>query len=374
MTRARAIVGLAVICPLLAAAAGCEFQVPAATYIHQTKLISVEAEVVELGPLNPGRVGLPNPAPIAEPMPHDRFSFEAVVVDPDGRQLPASEIESIWFQCGVHPCRVTNSATGSPVASYQRRCDEIEPDPSVEQGPLSMDDQCRIGEGDARFEFVLPELGPTMADHRMANYYGVIGWNGRRAEDCWSARLALDELLDDCAFITRTVKIGPSWWMLAYASEVLNFQTQIPFWQIPIAVYGQAANRTPSARVEVWIDRALAGTHPDADSFTVEPGSRIHLEPIYDEFEQFGQTYFRAQFDPEYQKFWFQPTVELLLEIPYTTNAIHSTSPSDVTTLLPPLDFVVDENAGAGRSTIFLILQDDRFGERVVRLDFEVKP
>ncbi|KIG15979.1 hypothetical protein DB30_05033 [Enhygromyxa salina] len=369
MTSARVAAALAIFCVAL----GCEFQIPAATYIHQTALISVQAEVVELGPLNPARVGLPSDAPIAEPMPHDRFSFEAVVVDPDGNQLPASEIESIWFQCGVFGCEINGNLDGAPLPQYQRRCDEIEPDESIEQGPLSMDDRCRIGEGDGRFEFVVPELGPMMADNRVANYYGVIAWNGRSAEDCWDARVALDGLFDNCGFIIRSVKVGPSWWMLAYASEVLGIETQIPVWQIPFAVYGQAANRTPSPTVEVRIDGAIAGSYPDVASFSVAPGSTIALEVSYDEYEQFGQTYFRANLDAENQKFWFEPAVELLVAVPHTTNAIHSTADIDAD-LLVPLDFVVDELAKPGRSTIFLVHNDDRYGEGVVRLDFEVQP
>src|SRR5690606_4960597 len=82
----------------------CNFEVPSSSYLTDTKLISVIVEVVELGPLNPGRVGVPSEAPIAEPMPHDRVAFDAVVVDADGKRLPADELETIWFQCGVVEC------------------------------------------------------------------------------------------------------------------------------------------------------------------------------------------------------------------------------------------------------------------------------
>lgn len=366
--------GLVLAATTLIIASGCPFQIPAPTYIHQTRLISVKAEVVELGPLNPGRVGLPSDAPIAEPMPHDRFSFEAVVVDPNGDQLPASELESIWFQCDAYYGCYQLTSMPTPTSNFDQRCDALEPNELGEPITLSMDTPCRIGEGDGRFEFVLPELGPYLAEVRVATYYGVIAWKGRSAEDCWATRRTRDALLDNCAFIKRRVKVGPSWWMLAYADEVLGIKTTIQIWEIPFAVYGQAANRTPSPQVAVWIDDTLAGTYPDVASFSASPGALIELAPTYDEYEQFGQTYFVGHPAVGSDKHWFEPAVEFLSEIPHTTNAIHSTADIDSLDLLVPLEFVVDEYAEPGRSTIFLVHSDDRYGEGVVRLDFEVEP
>jgi hypothetical protein len=348
---------------------GCEFQISAASYIDQTRLIAVHGEVVELGPLNPGRVGLPSDTPIAEPMPHDRFSFEAVVVDPDGERRPASALESIWFQCGAYNCDVAGFGA-PPNPEYDRRCDEIE---LTEFGELTMDDRCRIGEGDGHFEFDIPELGPLLAQVRVTNYYGVIAWNGRSAEDCWATRRALDGLLDNCGFVIRSVKVGPSWWMLVYADQVLGIQTKIPIWQIPIAVYGQAANRTPQPSVEVWIDGKLDGTYPAKTQFGARPGALIGLTLVYDEFEQFSQTYFTAKSDADQEKYWFEPAAEFLTAVAHTTNTIHSTADVDVTQSFTQFEFIVDEYAGPGRSTIFLVNSDDRYAQGLIRLDFDIE-
>jgi hypothetical protein len=105
----------------------------------------------------------------------------------------------------------------------------------------------------------------------------------------------------------------------------------------------------------------------------VSPGALIKLEPSYDETTQFGQTYFVAKLDQEAQKYWFEPAVEFVLEVPFSTNAIHTTADLDATGLIVPPEFVVDEFAEPGRSTIFLVFNDDRFGEGVVRLDFTVE-
>ncbi|PRP92144.1 hypothetical protein ENSA5_50910 [Enhygromyxa salina] len=338
---------------------GCEFTIPAATYIHQTKLISVQGSVVELGPLNPGRVGVPSEAPIAEPMPHDRFAFEATVIDPDRGQVPASELESVWFQCDPFNCGV--SGVDRIGAVYDVRCEDIE--------DLTMDDPCRLGEGDGRFEFELPELGPLLAGTRVAVYYGVIAWGGRSAEDCWTARRDRDELLERCGFIVRNVKVGPSWWLLAYGDSI-GIESPIPIWEIPAAVYVQAANRTPRPVIDVFIDGKVVGVYPEQHEFEAAPGSTITLVPGYDPLEQFSQTFFVARQDSETSRFWFQPGQELIVEFPYTTGAVHAVGGFQFGGT--PQDFVVDEFADPGTSQIFLVYSDDRYGEGVARLNFEV--
>ena len=74
---------------LSAGAAGlaCNLDVPPASYIHTTTLISLDLEVVTLGPLFPERDAALSLGPFVEPLPGDRLRVSPVVVDPDGRRL-----------------------------------------------------------------------------------------------------------------------------------------------------------------------------------------------------------------------------------------------------------------------------------------------
>jgi hypothetical protein len=349
--------------------AACNFDVPSSTYLVETKLLAVLIDVPTLGDLNPDRVGVPSEVPIAEAMPHDMLAFEAYVVDRSGERIPTEELESLWFQCGPFQCDAV--VIEGPHALFDRDCAELE-DAGL---PWDMDTVCRIGGGDGRFEFLVPELGQLMAEQRVAQYYGVIAWEGRTAEDCWAARRSGTESLDKCGFIQRSVKIGPSWWMLVYA-ETIGLQSPIPLTAIPAGVYLQPANRVPVATFTVTINGELRGSWPEQTQFEVAPGDRISIDGQYDEVSQFLQTYFTASSsDPTGQEFLFQPATELLAEIPFSSNAIVWLE-YEPTELMPfPLtwDFVVDELADTGTSRILLVYFDDRFGEGVAAFEFEVQ-
>ena len=340
---------------LLLLAAGCQLRVPSPTYISETKLIAVKAEVTELGPLNPDRVGVPSVSPIAEAMPGDRLALEAVVVDPDGAVLEPDEVESIWFQLGM----LEGLTFEAPELDVP--CDELD--------PHTLDDVCRIGSGNGRFESVVPNLGALSVDTRIVSFYGVIAWNGRSAEDCWAERRSREAVLDDCGFMQRQVKVGPSWWLLAYA-ESLGLTSMIPVHQIPIAVYAQQANRVPNPRIEVWVEGELLGSYPDTAEFTARLGDSIHLEIIYDPLEQLMQAYFYALFDEESQSYWFQAAQEFMSDTIYTTGSIHVVGDDQFGMRR---DFVVDEYAEPGSAQMFIRYNDDRYGEGVARLDFEVE-
>jgi hypothetical protein len=327
-------------------------------------------EVVELGPLNPDRVGIPSEVPIAEAMPHDRLSFEAFVVDRSGVRIPAAELDSLWFQCGTFDCGEATIEASS--ALFDRDCDEFEDDGLL----WTMDAVCRLGRGDGEFEFVLPELSQLMIEQRVAQYYGVIAWEGRSAESCWSARRSASESLDKCGFIQRTVRIGPSWWMLAYA-ETIGLQSPIPIPEIPVGVFLQAANRVPAPSFAVTIDGELRGTWPEQTQFEAEPGARISIDSEYDEFTQFLQTYFTVSYvDPAGEDFLFQPATELLAEIPYSSNAIVWIEYEPTIERPLPLrwEFVVDEYEDPGPARILLVYYDNRYGEGVATFEFEVRP
>jgi hypothetical protein len=349
----------------------CNFEVPSSSYLVETKLLSVLIEVVELGPLNPERVGVASDVPIAEPMPHDRLKFEAFVVDRNGERIPTAELESLWFQCGPFECGEVVIDVNTEL--FDRDCDDLEDDGL----PWNMDAVCRLGQGNGEFEFQVPELGQLMTEQRVAQYYGVIAWAGRTAESCWSARRAAEQELDNCGFIQRSVKIGPSWWMLVYA-ETIGLQSPIPLEKIPAGVYIQAANRVPIVSFPVLIDGELRGTWPEQTKFEVEPGAKIRIDSEYDEISQFLQTYFVARYaDANFtDDVYFEAAAEIPGEVPYTSNAIVWIE-FDLANAESPVplhwDFAVDDYAEPGTSRILFVYFDDRYGEGVATLEFEVQ-
>lgn len=346
----------------------CNFDVPTSSYLVETKLLAVLIEVVELSELNPDRVGIPSEVPIAEAMPHDTLEFEAYVVDRNGVRIPSAEIDSLWFQCGIFDCGESTITTDSTL--FDRDCADLE-----QAGlPWDMDMVCRIGSGDGEFAFQLPELGQLMSEQRVAQYYGVIAWEGRTAESCWEARRTATGPLDRCGFMTRSVKIGPSWWMLVYAEEI-GLQSAIPIPEIPVGVYLQAANRVPVPSLAVTIDGQLRGTWPEQTEFEAKPGARISIDSQYDETSQFLQTYFTATSDASGQDFLFQPTLELLGEIPYSSNAIVwlGYEATEENPFPRTWEFVVDEYTDPGISRILLLYFDNRYGEGVASMTFEVQ-
>jgi hypothetical protein len=350
----------ALIGPVLALlVCGCEFTIPSPTYIGETKLIAVKGEVTELGLLNPDRVGVPFASPIAEAMPGDRYAFEAVVVHPDGHVLGPGEVESLWFQCGVFDC----GAMGVPLdlPEFDVRCDELD--------PRTLDVPCQLGEGDARVEFEVSGLAELIVAERVAVFYGVIAWEGRSAQDCWAARRAASGEFNGCGFIQRQVKIGPSWWMLAYA-EGIGIPSPIPISQIPAPVYLQPANRTPSPKIDVTVDGERRGSFPETTQFSARLGDSIHLDVAYDELEQATQVYFFARFNEETESYWFQAGLEYELDTMFTAGSIHVVGDE---MFVAQREFVVDEYADPGSAQIFVVYTDDRYGEGVARLDFEVE-
>lgn len=345
---------------------GCNFDVPSSTYLVETKLLAVPIEVVELGPLHPDRVSIPSEAAIAEALPGDRLAFDAHVVDRQGRRISAAKLDSLWFQCGSFDCG--EEMIGVSTELFDRSCSDL-----ADVGlPWNMDAVCRLGAGDGHFDFVVPELAQLITEQRIANYYGVIAWEGRSAESCWSARRARDEFLDNCGFVRRSVKIGPSWWLLYYA-ESIGLQSPVPLHEIPAAVLLQQANRVPLVRFLVTIDGQLRGVWPDQQKFEVEPGARISIDSEYDELSQFLQTYFSFQ-QPLANDYLFTANTELVAELPYSSNAIVWIDTLSGTSMIPlTWEFAVDEYAEAGTSRILFVYFDDRYSEGVATLAFEVK-
>ena len=323
--------------------AACNFEVPSSSYLIETKLITVLVEVVEFGPLNPDRVAVPLATAVVEPMPHDRVAFEGFVVEASGERVPTSELDSLWFQCGAFECGEALVDVSS--ALFERDCEDLEDDGLI----WTMDAICRLGGGDGRFEFVVPELGQLLVEQRVTYYYGVFGWNGRSAASCWATRVSADASLDDCGFIQRTVRIGPSWWMLAYA-ETIGLQSPIPLEKIPGGVYFQQSNREPDPQVLVDIDGEYVGTWPQTQRFAVEAGDRVEIRAVYDETAQFLQTYFTVNL----ATYLFTANVEVVRDRPFTSNAMVWIEPDDpVTGTVTPDGRVtfVRERAGSWTQT-----------------------
>jgi hypothetical protein len=208
----------AVVMPVL----GCGDELPPPSYIEATEIFTIR-HGVEIGPLNPERVGpliAGAAGPIAEVLPGDRVRLEAVVVDIDGVRLAEHELETLWLQCGARPCVFLPWGIDLNSPGYDTRCDDLE--------LYTTDDNCLLGTRAGAFEFTVPELGSGLSFGSFAydpfapriNMMAVVAWDGRRATDCWDARRGDLSNLDRCGFIYHHVAIGPSWWAFAYAAQL----------------------------------------------------------------------------------------------------------------------------------------------------------
>src|SRR5690606_21754876 len=138
-------------CVTLVWLCGCGFDIPPPSYVSATEIAAVRQQVVELSAHDPYRYGplftYDDEMPIAEVLPGDVVRLEAVVIDVDGNELPAQDVETLWLQCGVGPCTAYGSFAAS-VFDY----------PCSEYTGLTTDDYCRLGTGSAAFEFRVPRL------------------------------------------------------------------------------------------------------------------------------------------------------------------------------------------------------------------------
>lgn len=351
------------------AAAGCNFEVPLANYIDEPRLVSVSVNVAELGPLIPQRLLIPSAAPMAELMPFDRAVARAVVVDANGVVVPDQEVETIWFNCGFESCVFDPELP---------RCEDI---PGV-----TADFPCTFGAGDGSVEFVVPTLGPSTVNTRVITLFGVIAFDGARAQDCLAARLELSERIEGCAYILRSVKLGPSWSLLVWADSI-GLSSLIPISQLPLPILAQAPNRVPIVS-EVRIGDGITQRSYSPDELPrvpVRAGDPLTIELVYDPNEQFLQTFFVGRALPESESFLFRPQTETIFERVFTTGDITSQQDQGVFVLdggeIPPglfgldgtFDFAVDEAAQVGAvSRVLFAYTDTRWGEGLLTLEFEV--
>ena len=353
-------------------AAGCVFQIPSATYIASTRLISVMTSVTEFGPLYSSRPE--HGEPVAEFLPGDVVAFDAVIVGADGLPLPAESISSMWMQCG-------NSVSCEPLGSTEdiaaTSCAELET-----LGQFNSRSRCLLGTGDGRFEFVAPEFEEEVFDRVIMErtFYGVFAWDGGSAEECWQLRRTLDQEIENCAFIEHRAWYGPEWLGQLHAYEE-GLEPSVPIEQIPAAVFAQPANRPPALQ-QIAVEHGgevtvidLQETPPPLPAVAIEPGSEIHVTITYDELLQLQQPIFldkevpSSSSDPEAESSYvFVGFVESAYVNLFTTNELHVTTEPFITNM--GFDLFIEEQAQAGSSWMIFVLRDLRGGESVVWLEF----
>lgn len=341
----------------------CGFDVPPANYIHGTELIMVR-HAVELGPLFPERIGPTfvgmEEAPIAEVLPGDRLRLEAVVVDVEGRAIPATELETLWLQCGFSCER--------PWLTFADPTFDV---PCAEEEPRTTDDYCLLGTGDGRFELEVPELGPhwgidlyNIGPHM--SLYGVVAWDGRPVEECWASRRGDRADLDGCGFIYQHVRIGPNWLAMTHAVS-LGYKVPVDLAMIPEWVLWQPANRVPlPPELLVWAGgRQFAGgsLHPP---IPIEPGASIDVMLTFDPLSQSLQRTLQ-RLAPEAWK--------LVDERLYTRTATSGAIRQREGYVFghESLAYEVDPHATAGISRVLIIYADQRGAADFVTLEFEVQ-
>jgi hypothetical protein len=358
------------IAALVTLALGCGDELPPPSYIETTEILTIRHEV-EIGPLNPERVGpLIKGAekPIAEVLPGDRLRLEAIVVDSAGVQVDEDELETLWLQCAVIGCDIRLLR-----AAFSQRCDQLD--------EYTTDALCLLGTGSGALEFEVPELGSlvlleTLFDgghiRPQLRVFGVVAWGGRAVEECWEARSGDLANLDRCGFIFHDVTIGPNWFVYRRAAELGIY---LPFNLDPAAfpdlLFSQPANRipeTPSLRVMVDDEQAAVGV-PPFPPIPVMAGATIEVAFAFDPLTQLFQSTFRplSSVTPNA----FTVSRERLTSRTATSGAIVQRGSLVVVEDDGSLFYEVDAFAQPGRSRVLIVYRDDRGANDWLSLEFE---
>jgi hypothetical protein len=367
--------GTQLVAALAASVLGCGDEMRPPSYIQTTEILTVRHEV-EIGPLNPDRVGpLIEGAekPIAEVLPGDRLRLEAIVVDTAGLRLHEDELETLWLQCGSGPCNDSHwSGIDLHSEVFSRRCDELD--------EYTTDEYCLLGTGSGAFEFEIPELGHRVlhgergtSDSRpQLRFLGVVAWGGRAAEACWEARRGNLADLDHCGFIFHTVMIGPVWFAYQHAAEL---GALIPYGidpaVFPSVVFSQPANRipeTPTLRVMVDDEQVASGV-PPFSPILVEPGAQIEVAFAFDPLTQLFQSTFRPLGLNESDTFVVER--ERLTSRTATSGEIVQRENLGVVEDDGSFHYEVDAFAQPGVSRILIVYRDDREANDWLSLEFE---
>jgi hypothetical protein len=359
----RARIGVVGVLGLLA---GCGFDIPPPSYVTITQIAAVREVVVELGPLHPARVGplftYDDEMPIAEVLPGDRVLLDTVVIDVDGVPLTAEAVETLWLQCGADSC--AEQAGGLLAPDLDVPCSALV--------AYTTDSFCRLGIGTTEFEFMAPELGPEILGIPYMSFYGIVAWAGRRADDCWIQRIGSKEQLDGCGFIEHSVRVGPKWWMDAYAESIGLPPPSYDPDLLPAALIGEPANRIPRApELMITIDGELvAKGRPSLETHTVQPGAEIDIALTFDVTSQLLQGSFRPV-DAELMTFTFEP--ERVRSRTLTTGAIRRLGEELPVTDDGKFRYGVDTFASPGISRVLIGWRDARGANDILTLEFEVE-
>ncbi|MFV8756222.1 hypothetical protein ACNOYE_37215 [Nannocystaceae bacterium ST9] len=338
---------------------GCEFAIADWYYVDRPRAMGARVEVVELGPSWPARVGYdPLDPPITEPMPGDVLRLEPLMVDGEGRELEPASIDAIWFQCGTDRC----VRDGELVAGLDDDCSAL--------AEWTTDSSCKLGAG-GQLEFEVPAIGQLTVFTRYAYYFMVAAVDdSRTAESCWAARQKADHSLDGCVFTDREVKIGPSWLLLVEAA-LTGLEQDIPVYEIPFAVFGQASNRVPvydTLRLQRHLGDGSMITDVDGP-IHVRPGERLTVRQHEWRWGYDLQPYFTARETLTPDTYVFLPAVELMWTEWYTSGSLARID--DGTTGF--VELVIDEQAKPGStSRLILLWGDDRGSEDMRVFEFEV--
>jgi hypothetical protein len=362
---------------LATSALGCGDALAPASHIETTEILTIRHEV-EIGPLNPERVGpLIEGAekPIAEVLPGDLLRLEAVVVDTAGLQVDVDELETLWLQCGSGPCEDFYITGGANLQSevFSRRCDQLD--------DYTTDEYCLLGTGSGTFEFEVPEFGPrvlySFADTGLGirpkfRFFGVVSWGGHTAGSCWESRRGDLANLDGCGFIFHTVTIGPIWFAVQRAAELgLELPSSLDPALFPSAVFSQPANRipeTPDLRVLVDDEQAAIGV-PPFPPIPVEPGATIEVEFAFDPLTQLFQSSFQP-LDHDVSD-TFEVSRERLISRTVTSGAIVQSGSLELVKDDGSFLYEVDAFPQPGISRVLIIYRDNRLARDWFSLEFE---
>lgn len=371
LSRVRSARGTGWVAALVASAFGCSDELRPPSYIEATEILTIRHEV-EIGPLNPERVGpLIKGAekPIAEVLPGDLLRLEAIVVDTEGVQLDVDELETLWLQCAGGPCE-SFYWNGIDLHSevFSRRCDQLD--------EYTTDEYCLLGTGSGTFEFEIPELGQRVlygdGSRPQLSLFGVVSWGGRAVEACWDARRGDLYNLDRCGFIFHTVTIGPFWFVYRRAVELgLESLHDLDLAAIPSVVFSQPANRipeTPSLQVMVDDEQVASGV-PPFPPIPVGPGAKIEVAFAFDPLTQLFQSTFALL--PLDMTYTFVVSLERLTSRTATTGAIIQRGSLEVVEDDGSFHYEVDAFAEPGLSRVLIVYRDNREARDWLSLEFE---
>ncbi len=339
----------------------CEFVIADWYYIDRPRAMGTRAEVVELGPAWPQRIGFdPLDPAITEPLPGDRLRLEPMIVDAEGREIDPETLDVLWFQCGPDRCVRTGQEL---LAGLDTACADLP--------AWTMDSGCKLGAGGA-IEFVVPPIGQLTVFARYGYYYMVAAVDdSRTAKECWAARQRSNAPLTGCVFADRELKVGPSWVLLADAA-LAGLEQDIPVTEIPAPAFAQAANRVPALGSIPLTRESGELTILDADSgpIAVRPGERFVVQqpvwrPGYD-----YQVYFTAREAETMGVYVFLPAAELIWAEWYTSGSLVRLDTGDQPGLV---ELLIDELAKPGTTSRLVVLWgDDRGSEGMRVFEFEV--